>query len=277
MEFDNSIYEQIEAFISGEMGEDDKKLFEVKIQSDKDLEKEVELHRSLKNVIQDKEWHLTENVKDNKEFNQIKNSRRSKKYANIEASIQEAGDQYFENEIKPKGNKKWLYYISAVAAVICIAFFINYYNNNQSTTSLYAEYSNWKELPSLTIQDDNENILAEGEHLFFEAEYTKAIMIFSQELGDSSVQKQNLNPYILSYLGASYLELNDYENAILTFDQLLNSNTVDSSKGYWYKAMVYLKQGNKQKTEEQLKLVLQDERNFNFQKAVELYEKLDFN
>ncbi len=276
MEFDNNIYEQIEAFISEKMGEGERKLFEAKIQSDKDLENEVELHRSLKNVIQNKKWHLTESVKDNKEFNQIKNSRRSKKYANIESSIQEAGDQYFENEIKPKGNKKWLYYISAVAAVVCIAFFINYYNSNQSTTSLYAEYSDWKDLPSLTVQNDNENILAHGEHLFFEAEYTKAIMIFSEELKDSSVQKQNLNPYILSYLGASYLELNDYQNAILTFDQLVHSNTIDSSKGYWYKAMVYLKQGDKQKTEEQLRLVLQDERNFNFQKAKELLKKLDF-
>ncbi len=276
MEFDNSIYEQIEAFILGKMSDAEKKLFEAKIQSDKDLRKEVELHRSLKHVIQDKEWHLTESVKDNKAFNQIKNSRRSKKYANIESSIQEAGDQYFENEIKPKGNKNWLYYISAAAAVVCIAFFINYYNSNQSTTSLYAEYSNWKDLPSLTVQSDNENILAEGEHLFFKEEYTKAIMIFSQVLIDSSVQNQNLNPYILSYLGASYLELNDYKNAIFTFDKLVNSNTVDSSKGYWYKTMVYLKQGNKQKTKEQLKLILQDERNFNFQKARELFEKLDF-
>ncbi len=276
MEFDNSIYDQIEAFISGKMSEDEKNLFESKIQSDKDLSKEVDLHRSLKHAITDKEWHLTENKKDNEELNKIKNIRRSKKYTDIESSIQEVGDQYFENEMKSKRFKTWGYYVATAVAIACILFFINYYSSNQSTNTLYAQYSNWKDLPSLTLQSDNQNILAKGERLFMETEYSEAIKIFSQVISDSSVQSQAPDPYLLSYLGASYLGLNDYENALLTFDQLLNSDTIDSSKGYWYKTMVYLKQGNKQKVGEQLKLILQDERNFNFQKAKELCEKLDF-
>ncbi len=275
MEFDNSIYDQIEAFISEKMSEDEKRLFESKIQSDNELKKEVDLHRSLKIAINDKKWHLTENVKDNDEFNQIKSIRRSKKYTDIESSIGEAGDQYFENEMKSKRYKAWMYYVGAAVAIACIAFFINYYSGNQSTNALYAEYSNWNDLPSLTVQNENENILAEGERLFLATEYDKAVIIFSNALRDISLQGQSPDPYVLSYLGASYLELNDYESALLTFDQLLNSNTIDSSKGYWYKAMVYLKHGNKQKVGEQLKLILQSERNFNFQKAKELCEKLD--
>jgi len=274
MEFDNSIYDQIESFISGKMNEDEKHLFESKIQSDQNLRKEVDLHRSLKTLSKDTDWNLIEDVKDNIEFNKIRDIRRSKKYIDLELSIREVGDQYFENEKKTKRQRTWLYYAGAAVAVICISFFINYYNN-PSTNALYKEYGNWNDLPSLIVQSDDENILAKGEQFFLDAEYEKAIVIFSNKLQNTSIQRQNHDPYILSYLGASYLGLNDYENAILTFDKLLDSNTIDSSKGYWYKAMVYLKQGNKQKIGEQLKIILQSRRNYNFHKAEELCKKLD--
>ncbi len=274
MEFDNNIYDQIEAFISGKMSEDERHLFEAKIQSDKDLKKEVDLHRSLKIAMKDEEWNLTENSKENEEFNHIRDIRRSEEYVGIEASIKEVSDQYFENEIKSITSKTWMYYVGAAVAIVCIAFFISNYSNNPSTYNLYEKYSNWKELPSFTVQSENESILAKGEHLFLDAEYDKAIAIFSKAQRDISLKGQTPNPYVLSYLGASYLELNDHENAIRAFDQLLNSNTIDSSKAYWYKAMVYLKQGNKQRTSEQLQLILKSEQNFKYQKAKELLKKL---
>ncbi len=275
MDFDNIIYEQIEAFIAGRMSEDEKNQFEEKILADNDLRKEVDLHRSLKYAINDKEWFLTENVKDNDEVNSIKKMRRSKEYADIESKIQKIGDQYFENEVKSKKNRKWIYYVSASVAAIFIVFFINYYSVDQSTSSLYAQYSNWKDLPSLTVQSDSENILAKGEHLFFEKKYAQAIVIFSTALEESSGQGQGFEPYILSYLGAAYLGLNDYEKALLTFDELSNSDTVDSSKAYWYKTMVYLKHDDIQKAKNMLNLILKNERNFNFQQAKELLEELD--
>ncbi|MEW7291986.1 tetratricopeptide repeat protein [Aquimarina sp. 2304DJ70-9] len=275
MDFDNTIYEQIEAFIAGRMSEDEKKQFEEKILVDNDLRKEVDLHRSLKYAIHDKEWFLTESPKDNDEIDGIKQIRRRKEYVDLESKIQKIGDQYFENEVKSKKSRKWMYYVSASVAAILIAFFINYYTVNESASSLYAQYSNWKDLPSLTVQSDGENILAKGENLFFEEKYAQAIAIFSEELEEPSEQGQGFEPYILSYLGASYLGLNDYEKALLTFDELLNSGTVDSSKAYWYKAMVYLKQDDIQKAKNMLNLILKNERNFNFQQAKELREKLD--
>ena len=276
MEFDNNVYNQIEAFIGGTMNASERSIFEKEIKSNAALRKEVDLHRSLKKAIQGEELDLVKNEEDNATFTQIREIRRSEKYTTIEDSIGKIADAYFEKEVITQKPKRWLYYIGSAVAVVIIAFLIQYNTRTLSTETLYAEYSNWQDLPSLTLQNTTANILAEGEQLFLTNEYAKAIVIFSEIAENQSLKNELPNPYVLSYLGASYLEINDYENALSTFDQLLRSNSVDSSKGYWYKAMVYLKQGNKEKVREELKLILGDEDNFNFQKAQELCVALHF-
>ena len=61
-------------------------------------------------------------------------------------------------------------------------------------------------------------------------------MLFSGELKNNS---SNSNLYL--YLGISQMELNQFEESQKTLNSLINSNLIDSEKGYWFKGLSYLK------------------------------------
>ncbi|MEM6831452.1 MAG: tetratricopeptide repeat protein, partial [Bacteroidota bacterium] len=88
-------------------------------------------------------------------------------------------------------------------------------------------------------------------------------------------RREENNPHILLYLGASYLEMNDFQQAQAVFEQLLTGDTLDSHKAYWYLALVYLKQGSVEKAKEQLLLVRQNPANYGYEQANALLEELD--
>ncbi|WP_109300808.1 tol-pal system YbgF family protein [Aquimarina sp. AU474] len=276
MKFEDSTYDQINAYLSGIMNQVDKELFELRIKTDSELRAEVDLHRSLKSTFGKEAWSTREDMKNGDEILEIKNLRKGELYTGIEVNIQEVSNQYFKN-IDSEKNKKWRNYLGIIAAVLCVLLLTYYFNTaNSSVNSLYSDYNDWRELPSLTVQGDPESYLAKAEQLFYEKRYNEAISIFDTELKNQPENKINgLVPYILVYTGVCYLELEDYESALKTFDILLKSNALDRSKGYWYKALVYMKKGDKERTKEQLSLILKDEKNFNLNKAKLLLEKLD--
>lgn len=281
MEFDIKTYDQIGDYISGTLQKESQKEFEKRMQFEPLLKQEVDLHRSLKYAVNEKEWFLMEPDQDNEDINLIRDLKRSEKYSSIEANIKNIGDQYFEGNLVATKNsetnkeRKWLYYVSGLVAVLCISFFIKDVTLNNSADQLYTEYSNWNTLPSLTVQNDETNVLAEGERLFFEKDYTKAITLFSNIAEETKQEKTANSTYVLSYLGASYLESGDYTKAMATYNKLEQSNTLDSSKAYWYKALVYLKQDDKVNAKAMLEKTLESEQNYNFKKANELLKKLD--
>ena len=133
---------------------------------------------------------------------------------------------------------------------------------------LYVAYNDVSDLPSLTTKGDDQGDLAEGERLFSEEKYAEVISLF-----DQSAYRQN--PQVLEYLGLSYLELDRYDKALATFDELLSSNTLDSNKGYWYKTMTYLKQGNRKKTIENLQIIKEHPTYYKFNSADALLEELE--
>ncbi len=277
MEFDDTIYNQIDLYISGQMEASDREEFEQRIESDIELRKEVFLQKSIKLAVQDndEDWILNDQyIKNNDAINQIKALRKQKDYVASEANIKKVANQYFDH-VKHKKSVTWKLYIGAVAAVLCIALMVYYFNPfNPSMNDLYSEYSNWNELPSLTTQSESQNNLSLGEELFLKKKYNEAISIFSKEIHQGSIEDSFSKPYVLVYLGISYLEIEEYDKALKTFDTLIQSDGLDRSKGYWYKALVFLKKGDKEKTKNQLKLLLQDEKNFNFQKAKDLMHSL---
>lgn len=270
MEFDQATYEKIDAYIFESLTGKEKEDFEKEIESNSALKKEVELNKALKSSISGEGWHLLNTDTHKEQINKIVDQRRSNEYVEIVNNLEGIGNQYFEKQKqKPAKSRKLIYFIG-VAASVLLLFTMGYFNAQPSTDSLYTEYSEWSNLPSLTLQSNDTSILAKGEALFNTKQYEKAIALFSKNTEESPT----INPYVLSYLGASYLELEDYDNALNTFDKLLNSNTLDSSKGYWYKAMVYLKQGDQDKTIEILNLITKNEQHYNFNKAKQLLKKL---
>ncbi len=275
MEFNQTIYEKIDAYIFDRLTAEEKSLFEKEMEDNQELKEEVRFTLGIKSSISGKDWLLFDEEIESDQVKHISQLKRSEKYASIAADLETIGNEYFETlDQKPKTRNKFLY-IAGAAAIAMLLFVGYYFSSNQSTDKLYATYNDWQELPSLTLQGDDQAILAKGEAFFGNNEYEEAITVFSTKLDESIQNKQQPHPYILAYLGASYLGLDNYDKALNIFDRLLESNTLDNSRGYWYKAMVYLKQGNREEAINTLKLLLENKTNFNFDKAQELLKKLE--
>ena len=100
--------------------------------------------------------------------------------------------------------------------------------------------------------------------------YKKAEQLFSEHINKQS----NFNPNVVLYLGVSNLELNNYDKALLNFEKLIQSNSIDKSKGYWYKTLTYLKMDDRNLAIKELKIIVENPSNYNYNKAKELLEKL---
>ncbi|MGB3465230.1 MAG: hypothetical protein WBA74_08170, partial [Cyclobacteriaceae bacterium] len=82
-------------------------------------------------------------------------------------------------------------------------------------------------------------------------------------------------PVALAYLGAAYDLSGENEKAISTFDILSDlENSIDRSKGYWYKLLIYMKSEDLPNSLKTLEIILQDPANYNYDKAVALYKEL---
>jgi len=140
-----------------------------------------------------------------------------------------------------------------------------------STEDLFLKHYNLNDLPSLAKRSDANNDLTKGMNAFKIKEYKKALYFFGK-INEKYILK---NPSLFLYVGVANLELNKNEKAINTFDKLINSNLLDASKGYWFKALVYLKSKNVVKAKETLLIIASNKSNYKYKEAKSILEKLE--
>ncbi|WP_299272386.1 M48 family metallopeptidase [uncultured Psychroserpens sp.] len=175
----------------------------------------------------------------------------------------------FKNKA-PKTIKKPLKFVSSIAAVLLLALCINYFfNSNTSANELFNEYYSTQDLPSFATKSSNINTLIEAETLFKEEKYTEALQLFDAITDDSG------NPNILIYKAVSNLNLQQYDTALKHLDKLEKSNAIDFHKAYWFKALLHLKQDEKDKAIFNLKILTKNEGYFNHEKAIRLLNALN--
>ncbi|WP_299442140.1 hypothetical protein [uncultured Aquimarina sp.] len=261
-------HDQIDAYLRDELSLEDKALFEQSLQKDPELLMEFKVHQELFAQMDESVWINESFTPDIEEVKQVEAYFRSAEAKKLKDTIAKAQANYQKkNNISFLKNRLFL----PILAAASIAIFVVLYtlNSNNSSQDLYVGYSQWRDLPSLTSRSD-ESQLAEGQRLFEQKKYKESYTLFK----DYVEGKNEISPPVLVYSGLSALELNKYKEAISYFDQLINSDTIDQSKGYWYKALVYLKQNKKQKTITILEEITTDKNNYNYQEALELLDKL---
>ncbi|WP_290702158.1 tetratricopeptide repeat protein, partial [Lacinutrix sp.] len=76
------------------------------------------------------------------------------------------------------------------------------------------------------------------------------------------------------YLGVSQLELENYTEALKNFQKIIDSKTMDQSKGYWYKALTYLKMDDRENAIKEFEISAYSPKHFNHVEARELLKEL---
>ncbi len=256
---------KIESYIGNSMSKEDISLFEKEIVKNTSLKKEVELAKELNHFLSDN--YIDIKPKNKKLAKEIKTYLQSDDAKKIETTLLKVKNEYHTENLKPK--KKNYYLLIASIAVLFISVFSFYIINQKSSSDLFAQYYSINDLPSITKRGKDLNNLKNGVQEFENANYTEALKLFKLYTGKNN----DINPSIYLYAGIANMELKQFHKAILEFDKMINSNTLDKSKGYWFKALLYLKMDEIEKSKKILRKII-NKKLYNFEKASLLLEDL---
>ena len=259
---------EIDDYLSGAMSTSEKEIFEERLRADPLLAEELKLQKDMLTIYDDEGW--LEGEKDTlktKEATELKSFFESDEADNLKSTISEV---ISENRSNSQNKTFWFIGIAAsIAVLISVSLFVF---KDTNYDELYASYVHIDEIPSLVTRGDDINKLLENAQLLFEdKKYQKATESFKEY----HEKETSIDPLSYIYNGIAYTELNKFNEALAQFELLRNSNTLQSKKANWYKALVFLKQKKKRKLKDVLQTILLDKSNYKYREAQELLEKID--
>lgn len=270
MELQEEQLQKLEQFLNGTMDRTTLEAFQHDINKTPQLQEFIHIYQELNDLEDDTTWNVTS-----------KNSARLKDVLSI---LQNKNIQEFSEKIKKHrqemittpaatNRKTWLRpaIYSAIAACLALLVYV-IIPKNETLATLYTTYSTWEELPSVLVKGDHNKVQKLAiEEAFNQKNFNKTILLTEQVIKGSQKVEANM----LLYKGAAQLELNNFEAALKTYDTLIKSTSIDNHKGYWYKALTYLKKGDRIKTVIALKEVLKTTSNYKYLEAKALLKALD--
>ena len=250
----------IDNYLKGELSKDEEKAFLERLESDIAFNEKFQLEKQLFDALNEDSWSFTK--KRNKELEKYKTLLASEDIKALKDTLKSTTASFNTSDQNNKSRR--IYYYLAAASVVVFLGFQFFFNQNVSNQDLYNDYVGLSDLPSFVSRNDEANTLSEAQNLFEAKKYDEALTIF-QSQPDDVENKSN----VLIYQGIAQTELGRYKEAEDTFNSLINSDLLDAKKGYWYKALLYLKQSRVEDTKEILNRIV-SENLFNKKKAQDL-------
>jgi hypothetical protein len=265
MSLSENLQNQADDYLTDKLSIDAKKAFELLLQDNQELVDYISINKEMQAHYNEEDWSFADK---NVEVEELERYIKSDDAKALKASIKKVNDRFVKES--PSNKKNYFSYLAIAASVVfLIGYFV--FNDSASNLELYENYNSWQELPSLISRGDVEDTtLAEAENAFVNKNYEKAHLFFDAYIQNS----YTVAGTVLLYQGIVFLELNEYNNALATFNELIESNSLDNSKGYWYKALTYLKMDDTDAAIATLNVLVSDTSNYNYSKAQELLEKL---
>lgn len=258
---------QANSYLENTLSETERRDFEIELTKNKTLQEYISINKEMEKQYSDIHWQFLED-QNTKEIKELENYLKSDDAKEIKNTIEITNSNYNKKAKPVKTIKLKLYSFIVVAAsiILLIGFYIS--NGNQN---LYNNYNSWEELPSLIERGATENnLLQNAENTFIKQNYSEANQLYTKYLS----QNETTNYNIYLYLGITELELNQDKKALSTFNKIIESNSLDASKGYWYKALVYLKTKDSINAIKQLEIIVNNSENFKFAEAKKILEAL---
>ncbi|MEL6253978.1 MAG: hypothetical protein AAFR87_18360 [Bacteroidota bacterium] len=253
----------IEKYLKGLLSESEIEDFEKRLKVDAAFKQSVELEGQLSKMLSEDEWYYVK--EEEADIDDYKSILASDEIQELEKTLVKVNKSY---ERKKSRAIKSIYYYIAAASVVLFLVVQLFFSKRDSHDTLYAKYSAIEDLPSFVSRSDEESQLSKAQILFENKEYEKALQLFEEGKG------ANNEGLILIYKGLAQIELEAYEAAEKSFDTLINSDLLDAEKGYWYKALLFIKRNKIRESRPVLEKIV-SESLYNHPKAAELLRDLD--
>lgn len=256
---------KIEEYLRGDLSSEEVKNFEHRLKTDEDFKREFEFEKQLFETINEESWSFSD--PNSKKVNDYKTLTQEKDIQNLKVSLNKINKESSKHK---KTKLSYILYLAAASVIIFLVVFQFLKSQKPSQTELYYKYANYQDLPSFVTRSSSEsyNNLVEAKEDFEQQDYQTSIDKFS-----SVLDKKTGDARIYLYLGLANLELQQYDEAEKMFNQLINSDLIDHQKGYWYKALLYLKKGELESARNELNFITENQY-YNHIKAQELLEQL---
>ncbi|MEL6811420.1 MAG: tetratricopeptide repeat protein [Bacteroidota bacterium] len=262
---DEKLQLKIEAYLGGTLSQEEITLFEEQMDQDPQLAMEVQLSRDVNLHL--KGFSSTDVIPDNEYTQKLRETLRNEGVA-IKEAVKEAHKKYAKDT--PGFRRRNFLMIAATIAILLVGTFALFNLRGTSPEKLYAQYYATEDLPSMIKRDDTTSALKEGVLAFQEQDYQMALSSFDAYL-KSGVE---IDPGVYLYQGAAHMELEAIEEALKAFDKMISSNSLDRSKGLWFKALAYLKAKETENAKSILQDIVDHPEYFNHSQAKELLEDL---
>jgi len=231
--------EEIDRFLNLELNEEELSSFETEMSNNPDLVAELELHKEIDSALQEQDIIGLREKLDRISKDIIKEKRKERSFiARIPYSRLAAA--------------------TIAASLILLISITSLLSRNKTTSEqeLYSEFFQPYEATGIFRSNNNmlDNKLSLALHEYSQANYTEAINLFDQVL-----KADNSNPVSNFYQGMSYQELGKYENAIGSYNQVIQAeNNLFVEQAEWYTALCYLQNEDKRKAYKQFQRIAEN-------------------
>jgi len=259
---------KIEEYVSGSMSELEATNFEQLMESSEELKAAVELSKQLN-------FHLSGTVDDsaipNNEYTQkLRSFMESEEAQELKEKLRTV--QLERRVPKLRSKRRRIIFIAAAAVIIFLVSAIGMiFQTEPDAEQLYAQYYTTDDLPSIIQRGTSNTLLEKGALAFQNENFPEALAYFNEY--EASTEKPVTAAHL--YKGATLMELRNYFAAIEEFELAIDSESIDATKGFWFKAMTYLKAGDESNAKYILTNIAEHVWYYNHDKAKELLEKLD--
>jgi len=238
----------IEHFLRNQLSEKKRNDFLDKVANDQNFREKFLLEKQIFETLNEEEWSYASKI-DTTEVEEY-----TTLYRNNADRIQQVIHKATLNHKRKNKTKRLVYFSAAVAALLAIL--INFYlqKNQYTIDEIYVNYST-NELPSLVSRNSKEvdPDLAFAESNFKNKSYREALIYVNKLL-----EKDKDNSTLYVYKAISHMEIDEYSLAEASLDTLINSDLIDSEKGYWYKSLLYLKTKDVNKCRQILSVIIEN-------------------
>ncbi|MBQ0736264.1 tetratricopeptide repeat protein [Aquimarina celericrescens] len=258
------MYQKIEAYVGNSMTPEEQRQFEIEIAQNPELQKEVRLFNEINHHLNQKTWLPVDEIHAKAKRKELKEFINSDEAEALKLKLKRAAENYKKN----KNKVKIRYIIGSTAAILVVGLISAiFWKGTPNHNLLYEEYYTQSDLPSVVKRGAEDDLLTQGITAFKAKDFKASAKNFEEYMTESL----NKDPLIYAYIGFSYLEMEKTKSALINFDKLLTSNSIDNSRALWYKSLAYLKANKIEESKEVLIKIIQDSLNFNYKKAKELW------
>lgn len=201
--------EQITDYLDDEMSQEEKALFEAKIEAEPSLRAKMQERKTLLDSIE-------------KSF--LK---------------EELGEFYRKNRKKSLIQKSIIRYGTAACVILGVTFLVFQMTNNPSTKNFADYFTPYKNLAQINRGDQDHILLGKG-YAFYDLKLYDSAIYYFKLIEPSKLNPLNQTDYFF-YLGVSCLALGNTQDMKTSFDRLKTNNRFQEQVS-WYRGLAALKE-----------------------------------